>query len=281
MTPHECFHSMHRRLQLASYLVPRASRTEWREEWIAELSYAARQSPMLASALADGVVRDAVAMRRLHVARSISAIDWDAPDVCVKALILCFASLVLACVAHPQIRHLVLSRWGLGAFCCFVVLAVLSLPSTMVTSRYSACEAYSGDAASMMQRWIRWRFLTAKLMLSVLSCYLLAVHVTWLFQRPLGAQADWLLVACGLIFNVVAVSWAFTDQRQRCPTCMRSLSGAARLGPPSWSLLDSNATEEMCDRGHGLLHQPEWQTSWFENARWLQLDSTWSELFRT
>ena len=52
------------------------------------------------------------------------------------------------------------------------------------------------------------------------------------------------------------------------------------MGPPSWSLLDSNATEEICDRGHGLLHQPDWQTSWFENARWLQLDRTWRELFR-
>jgi hypothetical protein len=52
------------------------------------------------------------------------------------------------------------------------------------------------------------------------------------------------------------------------------------MGVPSWSLLDENATEEICDRGHGLLHQPEWQTSWFENARWLQLDRTWRELFR-
>ncbi len=280
MTPHECFRRVHRRLHMAAYLVPRVNRAAWREEWIAELSYAARQSPMLAVALADGLVRDAIMVRRLHVARRIAAIDWEAPEACLRVLTFCFAVLSLASAAYPQVRNLVLSRWGVGAFFCFTVLAVLALPSTVVTSRFSACKAYSGDAATMAQRWSRWRFLAAKLVLSVLSCYLLAVHVTWLFQRLLGAQADWLLIACGLLFNVIAVSWAFTDQRQRCPTCMRSLSGAARLGPPSWSLLDSNATEEMCDRGHGLLHQPQWQTSWFEYARWLQLDSTWSELFK-
>lgn len=280
MTPHACFKSMHRRLQLAACLVPKAQREAWRAEWIAELSYAARQSPVRASALAGGLVRDAMTVRRLHITERIAAIDWEAPELCLQALTVGFAVLALACAAHPQIRNLVLSRWGVGAFSCFAVLAVLSLPSTVVTSRFSACEAYSGDAATMTQRWSRWRFLAAKLVLSVLSCYLLAVHVTWIFQRLLGAQADWLLIACGLLFNVIAVSWAFTDQRQRCPTCMRSLSGAARLGPPSWSLLDSNATEEMCDRGHGLLHKPEWQTSWFENARWLQLDSTWRELFK-
>ena len=191
-----------------------------------------------------------------------------------------FALLLAVTMAQSQLRHLVFSKWGHGAFACFVVLALFSWPSTVVTSRYSAYEAYSGDAATMVQRWARWRFLAAKLIVSVLSCYLLAVQVTQPFQHRLGAQADWLLMACGLVFNVIAVSWGFTDQLQRCPSCMRSLRGSARMGPPSWSLLDSNATEEMCDRGHGLLHQPEWQTSWFENARWLQLDSTWRELFR-
>ncbi len=280
MSPHTRFYSMHRRLQCASCIVPKAKRDAWRKEWIAEWSYANAQDPALAPVLAQGLFRDAVAVRRLHAMQCFAAIDWEAPSLCLQALGGCFALLLFACLVHTQLRHLLLSRWGYGAFSCFVALAALSLPSTVVTSRYSACEAYSGEAASMRQRAARWRFLCLKLLLSVLSCYLLAVHVTWLFRHVLGAQADWLLVACGLVFNVIAVSWVFTDQRQRCPTCMRSLRGSARMGPPSWSLLDSNATEEMCDRGHGLLHQPEWQTSWFENARWLQLDSTWQGLFR-
>ena len=280
MKPHERLRSIHRTLNLASIIVPKTRRDAWLSEWVAELSYVYAERPAAASALAQGLFRDAITIQRLHLQTWYDTIDWRAQDLCIKLLGSAFALLLAATLAQAHVRHLVFSKWGHGALACFAVLAVLSLPSTVVTSRYGAYEAYSGDAATMIQRWARWRFLAAKLILSVLSCYLLAVQVTQVFQHLLGAQADWLLMACGLLFNVVAVSWAFADQLQRCPTCMRSLRGPARMGPPSWSLLASNATEEMCDRGHGLLHQPEWQTSWCENARWLQLDSTWRELFR-
>ena len=280
MIPHVRLRNIHRTLNRASLIVPRARREAWLAEWVAELSFVYAEDPAAASILAQGVFRDAVMMQRLRLHHRCEAIDWRAPDLCVRLLGCGFTLILTATLAQSQLRHLVFSKWGHGALACFVVLALFSLPSTVVTSRYGAYEAYSGDAATMVQRWARWRFLAAKLIFSVLSCYLLAVHVTAPLQHVLGAQADWLLMACGLVFNVTAVSWVFTDQLQRCPTCMRSLRGSARMGLPSWSLLDSNATEEMCDRGHGLLHQPEWQTSWFENARWLQLDSTWRELFR-
>ncbi len=280
MTPHQRLYGMHRRLHRAAWIVPGIKRDAWIAEWVAELSYVHAADPAAASSLADGLYRDAVMMQRLHVRSRYEAIDWQAPGLCLGTLGFSFGLLLTSSLVQPQLRHLMFSRWGHGALTCFIVLAVLCLPSTVVTSRFGAYEAYSGEAASMVQRWIRWRFLGTKLVLCVLSCYLFAVNVTQPLQHVLGAQADWLLVACGLVFNVVAVSWVFTDQRQRCPSCMRSLRGPARMGPPSWSLLDSNATEEMCDRGHGLLHQPEWQTSWFENARWLQLDSTWHGLFK-
>lgn len=280
MKPHERLDRLHRILTRASLIVPAIRREAWLAEWVAELGYVYILDPAAATDLAQGIVNDALTVQRLYWADRYKAIDWQAPGLCVSLLGGCFSLLLAITMAQAQLRHLVFSKWGYGAFACFVVLALFSLPSTVVTSRYGAYEAYSGDAATMVQRWARWRFLAIKLAFAVLSCYLLAVHVTRPFQHLLGAQADWLLMACGLLFNVIAVSWVFTDQLQRCPTCMRSLRGSARLGPPSWGLLDSSATEEMCDRGHGLLHQPEWQTSWFENARWLQLDSTWRELFR-
>ncbi|SEC13169.1 hypothetical protein [Terriglobus roseus] len=280
MTPHRQLRSLHRQLRAAAAIVPSVKREAWQTEWVAELSHAYCEDPHAAAQLAQGLVPDAIAMRRLQLRCRFEAIDWRAPSLCVRMVGGAFFLLFVCSMAQPQLRHLVFSNWGHGAFACFIALALFSLPSTVVTSRYGACDAYRGDAATMAQRWLRWRFLGAKLVFAVLSCYLLAIHVTMPFQHLLGAQADWLLMACGLVFNVVAVSWALTDQRQRCPTCMRSLRSPARMGSPSWSLLDSNATEEMCDRGHGLLHQPEWQTSWFENARWLQLDRTWRELFR-
>ena len=280
MKPYERLHQLDLTLHRVSWIVPKAQREVWLAEWVAELGYVYAKDPASATDLAHGVLGDAVTLRRLHLHNRWKTIDWEAPSLCVKCLGCCFILLVVVTMAQAQLRHLVFSKWGHGALACFVALALFSLPSTVVTSRYGAYEAYSGDAATMGQRWARWCFLSTKLVLAVLSCYLLAIYVTRPFQHLLGAQADWLLMGCGLVFNVIAVGWVFTDQLQRCPTCMRSLGGPARMGPPSWSLLDSSATEEMCDRGHGLLHQPQWQTSWFENARWLQLDSTWRELFR-
>ncbi len=280
MRAHRQLESIHRALHFAGLLVPRIQRETWHAEWAGELSYTYRESPQAAQELAGGLFADAIAVRRIATERRIQAIDWRAPVLCLRTLACVFAALFLSDMAQPHLRHLVFSRWGHGAFACFIVLALFALPSTIVTSRFGAYESFRGDAATLTQRWARWRFLCSKLVLAVLSCYLLAVQVTYPFKALLGTQADWLLMACGLIFNVIAVNWALTDQLQRCPTCMRSLRSPARMGLPSWSLLDSNATEEICDRGHGLLHQPEWQTSWFENARWLQLDRTWRELFR-
>jgi hypothetical protein len=280
MSAHRQLESIHRALHFAGLLVPRIQRETWRAEWAGELSYAYRESPQAAQELASGLFADAIAVRRIAIERRIEAIDWRAPDLCIRVLIVCLTALLIITIAQPHIRHIVLSRWGGATFASFVILAVFSVPATVATSRYGACEAYHGDAATAYQRIIRWRFLATKFVLVVFCGYLLAVQVTLPAISMMGSMANWLMIACGILFNVIGMSWVFTDQRQRCPTCMRLLRSPARMGQPSWSLLDSNATEEMCDRGHGLLHQPEWQTSWFENARWLQLDRTWRELFR-
>jgi uncharacterized membrane protein len=280
MTPHRQLHSLHRQLRMAAAFVPQIKRETWQAEWVAELSHAYTEDPAAAAALAQGLVPDAIAIRRFHLQSRVEAIDWRCPELCLRVLFGIFAVLFTAGVARPHYRHLMLSSWGLFTFTSFVTLAILTVPSTVVVSRFSACDAYEGEAASMRKRAGRWYFLGAKLLLLVLSVYLFAVQMILPLCHLVRLQADALLIVCGLVFNVVAISWAFNDQRARCPTCMRLLRSPARMGVPSWSLLQSNSTEEMCDRGHGLLHQPEWQTSWFENARWLQLDRTWRELFR-
>lgn len=271
--------SLHGVLRFAARIVPEDRREVWVAEWVAELSHMLQQDPSAALACREGMMRDALTMRWLTVVNWWRAIDWRDPELCLRLIAVGFMTIVAESASRPQLRHLAFSKWGYGAFACFIALALFSLPSTMVTSRYGARDSYSGEAAALRQRMFRGRYLVGKLVMLVLSAYLLALQVTQSFQHLLGTQADWLLVACGLLFNVVAVNWALTDQRLRCPSCMRLLKNPARMGPPSWSLLGSCAMEEMCDRGHGLLHQPEWQTSWFENARWLQLDRTWKELF--
>ena len=280
MKPHQQMLRLHRALRVAAMLVPVNKRQQWREEWVGELTYLLCESPHAVQQHANGLMADALAMRRISVVNRWRAIDWRSPEICLRVLFSIFALLCATGISQPTLRHLIFSRWGAATSAVFFTLAVFTVPSTVVISRFSACDAYVGEAASNRQRVARWTFLGAKLVLVVLSSYLLAVEWTHPLHRVVGVFANFLLVTSGMLFNVIAIGWAFNDQRERCPTCMRLLRSPARMGPPSWSFLDSNATEEMCDQGHGLLHQPQWQTSWFSNARWLQLDRTWRGLFR-
>ena len=74
--------------------------------------------------------------------------------------------------------------------------------------------------------------------------------------------------------------WLLEDQRQRCPHCLRKLTSPARVGERSRSFLGFSGMEFVCAEGHGLLHVPDYPTSWFASQRWLTLDSSWRVLFQ-
>ncbi len=78
----------------------------------------------------------------------------------------------------------------------------------------------------------------------------------------------------------LAAFWIVDDQRQRCPRCLRVLTNPARVGERSRSLLSFSGMEYVCSEGHGLLHVPDYPTSWFASQRWLALDSSWHILFQ-
>lgn len=280
MRPYQQLHQLDRLFRIAGALVPKARRQLWREEWIAEIGSVYAEHPREAERLAQGLIPDAFTLRILDLQCRWHALDWCHPGLCIRALAITLAGMAAAGMLQTHARHQLNSSWGMWTFLCFVILAVLAVPSAVVVSCYGACEAYRGDAAAAMQRFTRWRFLATKLLLAVPAGYLLAAQLTLLSPQVLHPLEGGFFICYSLLFNAIIVTWAFADQRQRCPTCMRSLRNPAHLGVPSWSLLHANATEEMCDRGHGLLHQPEWRTSWFENARWVQLDRTWHGLFR-
>ena len=81
-----------------------------------------------------------------------------------------------------------------------------------------------------------------------------------------------------IVGSVVGFRWVLVDQRRRCPVCLRLLTHATPIGEPSRTLLELYGTEQICTRGHGLLHVPEIRSSYSEQ-RWLRLDSSWSGLF--
>lgn len=80
-------------------------------------------------------------------------------------------------------------------------------------------------------------------------------------------------------FVIIGVHWCLRDQLRRCPRCLCSLAHPAHVGESSRSFLSWSGMELMCIDGHGLLHVPDFRTSWFSHNLWLVLDSSWRALF--
>jgi hypothetical protein len=122
-----------------------------------------------------------------------------------------------------------------------------------------------------LARFRRWIFLSAKLVLIVPAVYFVSLDFAHFFP---GAQ-----FAVSFIGLLLGFRWAWRDQRNRCPVCLRLLKNPARVGQPSWNFLAWSGTELICEAGHGLLHVPELSTSWFSTQRWVYLDPSWECLF--
>jgi hypothetical protein len=92
----------------------------------------------------------------------------------------------------------------------------------------------------------------------------------WVPVAPqLGVFAIWMLT----------FRWVISDQRRRCPVCLRLLTNPVRIGNSSHTFLEWYGAESICSRGHGLQHIPEISASYSGNPEWLNLDDSWSSLF--
>jgi hypothetical protein len=72
--------------------------------------------------------------------------------------------------------------------------------------------------------------------------------------------------------SVVAFRWILTDQRQRCPVCLRLLSDPVTCGEASHTFLGWYGTELTCGRGHGVMQMPAISSSGFREQRWVDLE---------
>jgi hypothetical protein len=73
--------------------------------------------------------------------------------------------------------------------------------------------------------------------------------------------------------------WVITDQRRRCPVCLRLLTNPVGIGNSSHTFLEWYGAESVCSRGHGLQHMPEISASYSGKSEWLALGDSWSGLF--
>jgi hypothetical protein len=129
--------------------------------------------------------------------------------------------------------------------------------------------------------WRYWLYLISKL-----GAVMWIVPLVWiegnaalrahLAVRTLSLLFGWLAWTLAFLGAFgCAIVWVFTDQRRRCPECLRRLALPVTLG--SWaSIFDPVTTEMLCDEGHGSLCMDESEIG--AGDRWIALDSSWKGL---
>lgn len=165
--------------------------------------------------------------------------------------------------------------WGLYQFGLF--LALLALPA--VTSVTLGESNYSAHRPSPKRTLIRWTFLGAKFALIASIAYFASLDLAYWRASTWSPLAEFFQLVWCFTICLFGFRWALSDQRQRCPVCLRRVTNPAQVGLASRTFLGWNGTEMMCMGGHTLLHVPSLPTSWFSGQRWLYLDTSWDFLF--
>lgn len=166
-------------------------------------------------------------------------------------------------------------RWDV--FCFGVFLAFLALPA--ITSLSFGDLSVSLHRISRARRVRRWGFLGAKIALLLPIVYFVSLDAAYGFTGLNSSQALCLQMATSFLLCLFGMQWVLSDQRQRCPVCLRRVVHPARVGQFSSMFLAWSGTELMCMDGHTLLHVPSLPTSWFGSQRWMIMDSSWDFLF--
>lgn len=158
-----------------------------------------------------------------------------------------------------------------------ILLAFLVLP--FVTHASIGDYSSRSHKPPFARRSLFWVFLTAKISAIVAIVYFASIDLDCLFVQPFSPFSGNIQAASAVVLCLLGLNWAFRDQQQRCPYCLRRMAHPVQIGQPSRTFLDWNGTEMVCERGHTLLHIPESPTSWFRAQRWVCLDASWQFLF--
>lgn len=165
----------------------------------------------------------------------------------------------------------------LGIYKFALFLAILALPA--ITSVSLGESNVSSHRPSAKQRAWRALFFTAKFMLVAALGLYGSLDVAYFAFTGFSPMAECLQLFACFAICLAGFRWALADQRQRCPVCLRRVTNPATVGLASRTFLGWNGTELICMGGHALLHVPSLPTSWFDDQRWLYLDSSWEFLF--
>ena len=157
------------------------------------------------------------------------------------------------------------------------LIAFLSVPALApVTSREYVTPRVTYIVKDAVRRSL---FLGTRIALVLVTAYHAGLVVAYGIAWSHPETSIYLYLGTSFVMTLAGVQWCLRDQSRRCPVCLNPLRHPARVGEPSRNFLAWNGIELVCTDGHGLLHVPEIQTSWFAEPRWLMLDPSWKALF--
>lgn len=265
-----------RLLRVVEPIVPAAERSDWLRTWEAELWHAhqfvsggGKRGAQRAD-LSMGLIRDALWLRtdgwRLTYRGTAS--------LCLASLFgLCALSILFSLALTGSWSALRVSLYWPALRCMFATPLIVFVTYATASSRHIEL-SYAGKTLSWIRRQL---FFAAKALLILQLTFVLSFDVCQPLHARLPGTADLLQILAFVIFTVVGLRWAFADQERRCKQCLRSLTSPARVGRPSYNLLEWNGTEQACSQGHGSLSVPEMETSWCQSSRWTGPDTAWDE----
>jgi hypothetical protein len=165
--------------------------------------------------------------------------------------------------------------WSIYQFA--ILIAFLGLPALTAVS--SEQFVFNSRKLSWKCRAIRIAFLSGKIALTLLIAYFASVDLAYCRLPAFSAAGTYIQLVSSFFICLFGMRWVLTDQRRRCPVCLRRVAHPASVGAVSRTFLDWSGTELMCAGGHTLLHVPSLPTSWFSTQRWMLLDPSWDFLF--
>ncbi|WP_263355752.1 hypothetical protein [Acidicapsa ligni] len=264
---------------IAELLVPAQKRSEWAQEWRAELwqlQNGSRRARPAHGALSEalslgyGLIADAGWLR----------VDWLRASARGSAG-WCLTVLSLYCLLSAVTEFTLLGSWhtflhilGRHFFGCFIFVALPAIFVAMATYplRPLRCEGQHVGRLRLSAR-ARWNlFLVAKMILTLALGFLTTMMALVPMRAALGRYSDWGELIFSTVVVTVGLRWALLNQEQRCQKCLRLLSQPMRVGRPSYNFLYWSGMEMVCTDGHGLLHVPEMRGSWCWYDRWVEQD---------
>jgi hypothetical protein len=252
------------RLLLATtqWLVPVTERDEWFRSWRAELWYRShRPAARPAPGLSFGVVQDALWLRIEALRQGLIG----TPSLCILLLV---SLLLIATI--PAI--VVAGGWHAFALMAAANLTRIAVEASLVAfvSLAVAVTSLEENLSGPLRLRLKARlFFFAKMALVLLLSWMVSTDLTWPLRSFLPFTALVLQSLLFVLFGLLASRWSSLDSALRCQHCLCSLASPARVGRPSWNLLEFNGTELACKHGHGHLSIPEIETSWHQSSVWI------------